>query len=151
MKKLEFIFMTFMIFSFSSARGAEAVSLVADTTPSGTILAFALSECPTGWSTYHAAEGRFVSGFDSSDPTSSVGSTHEGSNPTFEAILDLFSTTATPSTDPLTGSKLSASPTSGIYSANVYDTTETPSVDLTIDGSTQPPSVVLLYCRKDES
>jgi hypothetical protein len=134
---------------FAGLSRAETVTLVADTTPTGTVMAFNLSSCPDGWKAYVPSHGRWVSGYDSANPSVGVSSTSSGTNPVFEAILDLFSSNIGSSTDPGAGAKLGVSASSGPAKGRIYDTSDVARVHLTIDDKSLPPSVTLLYCRKE--
>ncbi|MDP2619170.1 MAG: hypothetical protein Q8P46_03175 [Hyphomicrobiales bacterium] len=121
-------------------------------TPSGAVMAFNLTSCPTGWSEYTPAKGRFVrgvcltsSGCQDPDGVRSVGSTQADA---FQGHKHAFD-------NDLLGRFGSSDTIDGFNSNASYDNkTGNPVSDGTNDSprtasETRSKNVALLYCQKD--
>jgi|GEM_PF-5596106 len=119
--------------------------------PSGAVSAFRGASCPTGWSDYTPAQGRFVKGYDPTHPVDVVGTLSSGENPTVSGTLNLFSFDGNLGVfDPGSGAKLTSS-SNGPPSGAIYTVDSGPaSVTFTDSNSaSRPPYVILRYCEKD--
>lgn len=64
----------------AASAAQQARDIMQTLVPSGAVIAFNLTECPSGWEPYIAAQGRFIRGFDPTggiDPGRTIGSTQE--------------------------------------------------------------------------
>ena len=110
--------------------------------PSGAVLAFNLSSCPSGWTEYTAARGRFIRGIDSTgtndpDGVRSLGSTQ----------ADAFQTHT--HSMPAGGNVGSGGSLGTGFSALGYGTPSSGSPNSgTTTTETRPKNVALLYCQK---
>lgn len=117
----------------------------ADTVPSGAIMAFDLASCPTGWTEYALARGRFLRGIDSTgtndpDGVRTLGSTQDDAYKSHvhgAADGGSFLTWG--------GSSKNLSTTAGsAFGAAGNGATKSSGGD-----ETRPKNVAVLYCEKD--
>jgi len=130
-----------------------SISVQAELLPSGTIAAFDLAACPTGWSTYTPARQRTLvgSGSGNNDQLASpLTARTYGDAGGFEYTTGVNAKAAAAGTNTPGTANLPAE-TSGIY--NAYGPITNDGDDTTISGvkadSNMPPYYVILYCRKD--
>lgn len=122
--------------------------------PSGAVLAFDLSNCPSGWSEYTPAYGRFVRGIDRGNPktdpdgTRTLGDLQEDQiqvhkHRVAEGIVQSFSF--------IPQSSDYYAPTIGKGAvADNYPETTAP-INIKTGDETRPKNVSLLYCEKDRT
>ncbi|TNF04306.1 MAG: hypothetical protein EP326_01500 [Deltaproteobacteria bacterium] len=130
-----------------------SISLHAELLPSGTIAAFDLAACPTGWTLHSTAYQRTLvgSGSGENDQLANPLTTRTfGDMGGFEATMGVEAKTAAAGTN-TPGTANYPAATSGIYFAYGPKTNNTD--DTTLAGvkadSNMPPYYVILYCRKD--
>ncbi len=128
-------------------------TLQAELLPSGTIAAFDLAACPTGWSTFNAGKQRVLVG-------AGTGNTDQLGNPlTARTYADMGGYEYTTGIEAKTSAAGTNTPgttqypaaTSGSYYAYgspTYDTSDTTLAGEKAD-SNMPPYYVILYCVKD--
>ncbi|MCO4792785.1 MAG: hypothetical protein KC493_03675 [Bacteriovoracaceae bacterium] len=138
--------LSLMIFTFSFLAQAELL-------PSGTVSAFDLTSCPTGWSTYDSAKQRTLlgSGTGNLDQLGGALSTRSyGQTGGFEHTTGVNGKAVAGSTHIPSTARFPAS-TSGpynLYGPQVPDATETTIAGAKAD-SNMGPYYVIIYCRKD--
>lgn len=143
----------------------EAGSSSGGGTPSGAVMAFNLASCPSGWSEYLAARGRFIRGIDSTgtndpDGVRALGSTQDdgveshqhdsplvGNNGGASNIPDqVFGAGATAAS---TGQNIEIIIDHGSNAAEGNEVSYRSSVNISAVSETRPINVALLYCEKD--
>jgi hypothetical protein len=107
--------------------------------PSGAVMSFNLASCPTGWSEYTLARGRFIRGIDSTGTNDPDGVRALGS--TQDDELAAHSHTV--------GSNIAS--TAGSNRITTWGNTSNGTVNTTSTGGdeTRPKNVALLFCEKD--
>jgi len=108
-------------------------------TPTGAIMAFDLAACPTGWSEYTPARGRFLRGIDNG-----AGNDPSGTRVAGSVQEDLFKSHNHGISGFGNGSDINGGPLadSGARPANYFSTS-------TGGTETRPKNVAVLFCRKD--
>lgn len=140
---------TVLSFSVATASAQTTVNLTISDTPSGAVSAFNLVACPSGWSNYTPAEGRFIAGIDPTDLGQTIGDINASELPAVASVLDLFTNTVGETGTPTaTGGKLGKDG-AGPALAPIYVTSEAPGISNTVTGTVKPPHVILKYCEKD--
>jgi hypothetical protein len=150
-------------FEITNAAGVTLDSVTGGAAPSsnfgrisGEIQAFDLTSCPTGWSEYTAARGRFLRGIDNGAGNDPAGTRAAGNVQTdaFQGFKPIFGGGGTADGSPLSnGTATYPIPwkSAGGLAASAY-------WGLTSDGTngtprtaneTRPKNVAVLYCRKD--
>ena len=109
-----------------------------DSTPAGAIMAFDLATCPSGWSEYTAARGRFLRGIDSTGANDPDGVRSAGSLQADELKSHTH----------LTGQGGNGSTAAGAQFLRT-DVGNTRATSATGGAETRPKNVAVLYCRKD--
>ena len=120
---------------YSAERNAD------EAIPSGAVMAFTTQFCPKGWTVFEEARGRFIMG-----ATHNRDSTNSGINP--DAIL----VNRMPRENPAgTSINLDIDPISGLTETEdrSYGIETTNDASLATMRDNIPPSVALLYCRKN--
>jgi|GEM_PF-1066049 len=122
--------------------------------PSGAVLAFDLSNCPSGWSEYTPAYGRFVRGIDRGNPktdpdgTRTLGDLQEDQ---MQAHKHRVAGGTVQSFSFIPQSSDYYAPTIGKGAiADNYPETTAP-VNIKTGNETRPKNVSLLYCEKDKT
>ncbi|PZP40199.1 MAG: hypothetical protein DI585_01590 [Pseudomonas fluorescens] len=121
--------------------------------PTGAIMAFDLTSCPSGWSVYTAARGRFLRGIDNSTGTDPDGNRAPG-NTQADMLGSHTHTAYAPTSDQNDAS------TQGWPVGNVHNTFRTSdrsrdyavnsqAISLTGGAETRPKNVAVLFCRKN--
>lgn len=125
----------------SSTERWEAGSSSGGGTPSGAVMAFNLASCPSGWSEYTLARGRFIRGIDSTGTNDPDGVRALGSTQTD----DFKSHSHSYSAPPLNNYKAQA----GGFTNNVTAGSAGSNSGNSGGDETRPINVALLYCEKD--
>ncbi len=124
------------------------------TTPSGAVMAFDLTACPSGWSEYTLAYGRFIRGIDKSGGTIDPDGARTVGNIQEDAIRNITGTLLL-SNPNQTGTGAFTASYANVGDANTW--AHRPGVRATFDASNvvptadenRPKNVALLYCRKN--
>lgn len=116
------------------------------TIPTGAIMAFDLTTCPTGWTEYTAARGRFLRGIDNGAGNDPSGTRAPGNVQTD----DFKSHSHTPNGYFVSGQSGADGDLDGSTTVTGYDkSTMTGSLSSTGGTETRPKNVAVLYCRKN--
>ena len=115
-------------------------------TPSGAIMAFDLAACPTGWSEYTPARGRFLRGIDNgagNDPSGTrvAGNTQDDLLKSHGHVISNGTTTL--------GYNIGSNAFQRIVNSGAADGTNTISAQPTGGAETRPKNVAVLFCRKN--
>ena len=144
--------------SATTLNGIAISQFTGGTAPTGQIAAFDLATCPTGWSEYTPARGRFLRGIDSTGTNDSI---RAAGNTQADAFQDHYHTLEIYSGTPSGGGgnwQLSNSAMTTTNSA-VYDpypsdpairwASFNASQGFRTSAETRPKNVAVLYCRKN--
>jgi hypothetical protein len=119
---------------------AQVQAMIGAGIPTGAIMAFDLTTCPTGWSEYTAARGRFLRGIDNG-----AGNDPDGTRAPGNIQADEFKSHSHGVGVLLGGATGSnGTPASGNGSANYTRNTNATGGD-----ETRPVNVAVLFCRKN--
>lgn len=110
-------------------------------TPSGAVMAFNLASCPSGWSEYTLARGRFIRGIDSTGTNDPDGVRALGSTQTDDFKSHRHSYSAPPSNN--------YKAQSGGFTNTVTANSIGSNSGYSGGDETRPINVALLYCEKD--
>lgn len=134
----------------SGSGGGEAV-------PSGAVMPFDLPSCPSGWSAYAPAQGRFIRGIDSTgtidpDGVRIAGSLQEDAMQRITGQIRLTHSAIGNPEGVFTGSTNIGSVRNSVQNDSgslvKFDSGSSPGTRVS-DDETRPKNVALLYCRKD--
>jgi hypothetical protein len=154
---LNFVVGTLLSFMVSTASAQSTVNVIVSSMPSGTVIAYDGTTCPSGWSAFALAEGRVIVGINGAANMDKDGRalTSRTLRSTGGRELDKVTVTAAKSTptrnDPDDGD-IFAIGMAGIAFSRLY---KAPDVSDTLvqigdgDNDNMSPYVALKYCRKD--